>query len=65
MIDILIQLAPIFVFFGVGIILKSTGIAERSHGEFILRLVLMVTLPLLILSTCTPSALVGHNHLIA
>ena len=33
------------------LILKSTGIAERSHGEFMLRLVLMVNLPLLILST--------------
>jgi len=35
----------------VALIFKSTGIAERSHGEFMLRLVLMVTLPLLILST--------------
>jgi predicted permease len=51
MIDIFIQLAPIYVFFGVGIILKSTGIAARTHGEFMLRLVLTVTLPLLILTT--------------
>jgi predicted permease len=35
----------------VGIILKSTGIAARTHGEFMLRSVLTVTLPLLILST--------------
>lgn len=51
MIDILIQLAPIFLYFGLGIVLKNTGIAERVHGEFMLRLVLMVTLPLMILST--------------
>ena len=51
MIDILIQLAPIFIYFGLGLVLKYSGLAERSHGEFMLRLVLMVTLPLLILST--------------
>lgn len=51
MIDILIQLAPIFIYFGLGIVLKTVGLAEKIHGEFLLRLVLMVTLPLLILST--------------
>lgn len=51
MIEILIQLAPIFLYFGLGIVLKAVGLAEKSHGEFMLRLVLMVTLPLLILST--------------
>jgi len=51
MIDIFIQLAPIFIYFGLGLVLKHTGLAEKSHGEFMLRLVLMVTLPLLILTT--------------
>lgn len=51
MIDILIQLAPIFIYFGLGLVLKHTGLADKSHGEFMLRLVLMVTLPLLILAT--------------
>ena len=51
MIDIFIQLAPIFLYFGLGIVLKATGVANNSHGEFMLRLVLMVTLPLLILAT--------------
>ena len=51
MIDILIQLAPIFLYFGLGIVLKATGAADNSHGEFMLRLVLLVTLPLLILAT--------------
>lgn len=51
MLDILIQLAPIFLYFGLGIVLKSTGVADKAHGEFMLRLVLMVTLPLMILAT--------------
>ena len=51
MIDILIQLAPIFIYFGLGLVLKHTGLADKGHGEFMLRLVLMVTLPLLILAT--------------
>jgi len=49
--EILAQLAPIFLYFGLGLVLKSTGLADRGHGEFMLRLVLMVTLPLMILST--------------
>lgn len=51
MIDILFQLSPIFIYFGLGIVLKYAGIANNAHGEFMLRLVLMVTLPLLIVST--------------
>jgi len=51
MIDILIQLAPIFLYFGLGILLRATGLANKTNGEFVLRLVLMVTLPLLILAT--------------
>jgi len=51
MIEILFQLSPIFLYFGLGIVLKAVGIADKSHGEFMLRLVLMVTLPLLIIST--------------
>lgn len=51
MVDILFQLSPIFIYFGLGIVLKYAGIANNAHGEFMLRLVLMVTLPLLIVST--------------
>jgi len=51
MIGILFQLSPIFIYFGLGIVLKYAGIANNAHGEFMLRLVLMVTLPLLIVST--------------
>ncbi|MBT5484671.1 MAG: hypothetical protein HOH14_03950 [Gammaproteobacteria bacterium] len=51
MIEIFFQLSPIFLYFGLGIVLKAIGVADKSHGEFMLRLVLMVTLPLLIIST--------------
>lgn len=48
---ILYQLSPIFFFFLVGLLLRYKGLADRSHGEFLLRLVFFVTLPLLILTT--------------
>ena len=51
MTEILIQLAPIYLYFGLGVILRFTGVANKSHGEFLLQLVLMLTLPLLVLST--------------
>jgi malate permease and related proteins len=51
MTDILLQLLPIFAFFAIGVLLKVAGFAERSHGDFLLRLVFFVTLPLLILTT--------------
>lgn len=49
--NILFQLLPIFAYFGLGMLLKRTGIAERGHGDFLLRFVFFVTLPLLILSS--------------
>jgi hypothetical protein len=64
MIEILIQLAPIFLYFGLGIILKSSGLAEKAHGEFMLRLVLMVTLPLLILSTLPMTAITPNKAIL-
>ena len=48
---ILLQLLPVFAYFGLGMLLKSKGFAERSHGDFLLRLVFFVTLPLLILNS--------------
>ena len=51
MIEILSQLAPIFFYFGIGVLLKHFGLADRTNGDFILRLVFFVTLPLLILTT--------------
>jgi predicted permease len=64
MIEILIQLAPIFLYFGLGIVLKSTGVADRSHGEFMLRMVLMVTLPLMILSTLPMTTLTPNKAIL-
>jgi len=49
MLAILSQLLPIFVFFGLGILLRRVGIADRSHADFLLRFVFFVSLPLLIL----------------
>jgi malate permease and related proteins len=57
MIEILFQLAPIFFYFLVGVVLRRTGLAERAHGDFVLRLVFFVTLPLLILLTLEKAAL--------
>jgi predicted permease len=48
---ILLQLLPIFAYFGLGMLIKRLGVAERAHGEFLLRFVFFVTLPLLILSS--------------
>ena len=51
MVALLFQLLPIFVYFGLGVLLKRVGLADKSHGEFLLRFVFFVTLPLLILTT--------------
>ncbi|MES2604423.1 MAG: AEC family transporter [Pseudomonadota bacterium] len=51
MATLLLQLLPIFVYFGLGMLLKRQGLADKSHGEFLLRFVFFVTLPLLILTT--------------
>jgi len=49
--EISFQLAPIFFFFLIGVLLRHSGLAEKSDGDFVLRLVFFVTLPLLILIT--------------
>ncbi len=36
MIEILFQLSPIFLYFGLGIALKAAGVANKSNGEFVL-----------------------------
>jgi predicted permease len=47
----LLQVAPIFFYFLLGLALRRFGLADRSHGDFVLRLAFFVTLPLLILLT--------------
>lgn len=47
--DILLQLLPIFVYFGLGLLLRQQGLANRDHADFLLRFVFFVALPLLIL----------------
>jgi predicted permease len=61
MAEILLGVAPIFFFFLVGMLLRRLGLADRSHGEFILRLVFFVTLPLLILLTLPNAALTADK----
>ncbi|MCP5144441.1 MAG: AEC family transporter [Gammaproteobacteria bacterium] len=51
MLDTLLQLVPIFVYLAIGILVREQGLADRSHGDFLLRFVFFVTLPLLILTT--------------
>jgi hypothetical protein len=45
------QLAPIFVFFLIGVVLRRLGVARKSDGDFVLKLAFFVILPLLILLT--------------
>jgi malate permease and related proteins len=49
--EIILKLAPIFFFFLIGVVLRRVGLAQRSDGDFALRLAFFVTLPLLILLT--------------
>jgi predicted permease len=51
LLEIFVNLAPIFFYFALGVVLKKFGLADRTHGDFILRLVFFITLPLLILTT--------------
>ena len=51
MAEILPRLAPIFVFFLIGVLLRRVGLAQKSDGDFVLKLAFFVTLPLLILLT--------------
>lgn len=48
---ILVQLLPVFAYFGIGVLLRRAALAERAHGDFLLRFVFFVTLPSLILAT--------------
>src|SRR5690606_38149692 len=59
-----LQLAPIFVYFLIGVALRRAGLAEKSHGEFLLRLVFFVTLPLLIVLTLSTTALTVDKALL-
>lgn len=54
---ILRQLAPIFFFFLIGVVLRRVGLARKSDGDFVLRLAFFVTLPLLILITLQSASL--------
>jgi len=51
------QLAPIFAWFLLGVALRRFAVAEAAHAQFLLRLALFVTLPLLILTTLPKTGL--------
>lgn len=57
MIDTFLQLAPIFVYFLIGVVLRQSDLASRADGDFVLRLAFFVTLPLLILLTLSNAPL--------
>lgn len=61
---LLLQLLPIFFYFGIGTALKRSGLADRTHGEFLLRFVFFVTLPLLILNSVPKITLTGDKALL-
>lgn len=51
MFQILLQLLPVFAYFGLGILIRKQGLADKNHADFLLRLVFFVCLPLLILNS--------------
>lgn len=51
MLATLMQLLPIFAYLGLGVLLRARGVADRAHGDFLLRFVFFVTLPALIVTT--------------
>ncbi|HUF73812.1 MAG TPA: AEC family transporter [Gammaproteobacteria bacterium] len=61
MAEILPRLAPIFVFFLIGVLLRRVGLAQKSDGDFVLRLAFFVTLPLLILLTLQDTELTADK----
>src|SRR5690606_12059968 len=64
MAEILLQLAPIFVYFLIGVLIRRAGVADRSHGDFVLRLAFFVTLPLLILTSVSETRLTADKALL-
>ena len=55
--EILPKLIPIFLFFGLGILLKRLKFAEPAQGDFILKFVFFITLPALILLTLSKTSI--------
>lgn len=55
------QLLPIFAWFALGVVLRKTAVAEASHAQFLLRLALLVTLPLLIVTTLPTAGLTADK----
>jgi predicted permease len=59
--EIIFRLAPIFFFFLIGVLLRRVGLAQKTDGDFVLRLAFFVTLPLLILLTLQNATLTAEK----
>lgn len=62
--DILLQLLPIFVYFGLGLLLRQQGLTNRDHADFLLRFVFFVALPLLILRSVSAIAFTADKAIL-
>jgi predicted permease len=47
--ELLISLTPVFLFFGLGLLLRTLGFADTSHARFLLKFVFYISLPCLVL----------------
>jgi malate permease and related proteins len=57
-------LLPVFVFFIIGALLRSFGLASRDQGAFLFRIVLYVTLPALVFLAIANAELTGRAILL-
>lgn len=55
--ELLQQLVPLVVYFVIGVVLRVTTSADRSHGELLIRLILGVTLPMLVVTVLANATL--------
>lgn len=58
------SLLPIFVFFIIGVLLRSLGLASREQAAFLFRIVLYVTLPALVFPAIAGAELTGRTVLL-
>lgn len=62
MLDIYLNLLPIFLLIIAGIILKTIGIIKKEEASLVLRLVFYLTMPMLVL-TNIPKTVISHDFL--
>ena len=62
--EILINLVPVFGYFGLGLLLRGTGFADTGQAKFLLKFVFFVTLPCLVLVKISATTLSGDKALL-